>query len=148
MTSLDDEMKARITAEKARLSGERGEPEQQDFDDTKERTVDELRTILKRFRRAMATKEYPGTLRVEAPVRHGWIIASGTVEDYGDTVFHLFLLNTGAIYYLSGDPTPPFELTGKWHLGDSIPALEAKIPAGLARLMAEHDVEWPETQVL
>jgi hypothetical protein len=143
---IDEEMKARIAAAKKSMGGESSDSGQA-FDDEKVRSVDELRLILKKFRRAMGPAGSPGAVPAQGPPanRTGWIIASGKVEGYGDEVFHVFVLTSGPIYYLSGDPSPPVALTGKWFLGESIPALEAKIPAGVARIMAEHDLQWPET---
>jgi hypothetical protein len=143
---IDEEMKARIAAARRAARGESAEAEQS-FDDEKARSVKELRVILKKFRRAMGPAGSPGAVPAQGPPpnRTGWIIASGTVEGYGDEVFHVFLLTSGPIYYLSGDTTPPVPLTGKWFLGESIPELEAKIPAGIARIMAENDLQWPET---
>ena len=142
--TIDEEMKARIAAARnASTSGK--ETSEQEFDDEKIRNVEELRTILKKFRRAMGSAGNPGTIEAQV-LRSGWIVASGTVEGYGEEMFHIFLLTSGAVYYFSGDPTPPVEISGKWYLGDSIPSLEAKIPATVARIMAEHGLEWPETK--
>jgi hypothetical protein len=143
---IDEEMKARIAAAKKSSSGEASDSAQA-FDDEKVRSVDELRAILKKFRRAMGSAGSPGVLPAQGPPanRTGWIIASGKVKGYGDEIFHVFLLTSGPIYYLSGDATPPVALTGKWFLGESIPALEAKIPGTIAQIMAEHDLQWPET---
>lgn len=139
--AIDEEMPAKIAAAKERL----GAPGESDTpaSDEKLRTVDELRAILKKFRRAMGSIGNPGTIEAEVALRAGWIISSGTVEGQGDEVFHVFMLTNGAVFYFSGDPTPPIEFTGKWFLGDSIPALEAKIPDTVAKIMAEHGAEWP-----
>lgn len=141
MEEIDREMQARIEAEHRRLDGDESGVGTA-FDDEKIRSVEELRAILKKFRRAMGKAGYPGTMKAQNR-QTGWIIASGTVEGYGENVFHVFMLNSGPIYYFSGDPVPPIEFTGKWFLGDSIPTLEAKIPARVAELMARFDVEWP-----
>jgi hypothetical protein len=139
---IDEEMRAKVAAAKARLSAP-SEPEPASSGEERVREVDELRTILKKFRRAMGSAGNPGAIEAEAALRSGWIIASGTVEGQGDEVFHVFMLTNGAIFYFSGDTTPPIEFTGKWFLGDSIPALEAKIPDTVAQIMAEQGAEWP-----
>ncbi|MEX2551920.1 MAG: hypothetical protein WD627_02820 [Actinomycetota bacterium] len=139
--AIDEEMRAKIAAAKERL----GAPAGSDTPawNEKLRTVDELRAILKKFRRAMGSIGNPGTIEAEVALRAGWIISSGAVEGQGDEVFHVFMLTNGAIFYFSGDPSPPIEFTGKWFLGDSIPALEAKIPDTVAKIMAEHGAKWP-----
>lgn len=139
--AIDEEMRARIAAAKENLGAPAGSDTS--ASDEKLRTVDELRAILKKFRRAMGSIGNPGTIEAEVALRAGWIISSGTVEGQGDEVFHVFMLTNGAVFYFSGDPTPPIEFTGKWFLGDSIPALEAKIPDTVAKIMAEHGAEWP-----
>jgi len=143
MESIDEEMKARIEAARRSLAGEGDDGAT--FDDEKVRTVDELRAILKKFRRAMAAEGYPGTIMAQGKTTTGWIIASGEVEGFGKEIFHVFMLISGPIYYFSGDPFPPFEFTGKWILGDSIPVLESKIPANVAYIMAKYNVEWPKS---
>lgn len=103
----------------------------------------ELREILKKFRRAMGSVGNPGTLEAEVALRAGWIIASGPVEGYGDEVFHVFMLTNGALFYFSGEITVPIDFTGRWTLGDAIPALEAKIPDTVAALLAQNELDWP-----
>lgn len=109
---------------------------------------DELREILKKFRRAMGLIGNPGTLEAEVALRAGWVIASGTVEGYGDEVFHVFMLTNGALFYFSGELEGPVDFTGRWVLGDSIPALEAKIPDTVAGIMARHGADWPSSPQL
>lgn len=136
---IDEEMRAKLAAAKERLAA----PTESDPVDDKVRSTEELREILKKFRRAMGSVGNPGVIEAEVALRAGWIISSGTVEGQGDEIFHVFMLTNGAIFYFSGDPTPPIEFTGKWFLGDSIPALEAKIPDTVASIMAEHGADWP-----
>ncbi|HVL50394.1 MAG TPA: hypothetical protein VM754_02675, partial [Actinomycetota bacterium] len=107
---------------------------------------DELRQVFRRFRRLLGAAGNPGTIEIDGALRAGWIISSGTVEGHGDEVFHVVMLTNGALHYFSGEVTEePVELTAKWFLGDSIPALEAKIPDTLAGIMAAHDIDWEDS---
>jgi hypothetical protein len=146
---IDEEMREKIAAAKERLGAPPdSDPAPAAPPGEKVHGVDELRAILKKFRRAMGSAGNPGAIEAEGALRSGWIISSGAVEGYGDEVFHVFMLTNGAIFYFSGDPTPPIEFTGKWFLGDSIPALEAKIPDTVAQIMAEHGADWPVSSTL
>ncbi len=107
---------------------------------------DELRNVFRKFRRLMGAVGNPGTVEVAGALRAGWIISSGTVEGYGDELFHVVMLTNGALHYFSGELTgEPIELTGKWFLGDSIPALEAKMPDTIAEIVAAQNIDWDES---
>jgi len=107
---------------------------------------DELRQVFRKFRRLLGAAGNPGTIEIDGALRAGWIISSGTVEGQGDEVFHVVMLTNGALHYFSGELTEePVELTAKWFLGDSIPALEAKIPDTLAGILAAHDIDWEDS---
>lgn len=112
------------------------------------RSVEDLRYILKKFRRAMGGAGNPGCIGAEAALRAGWVISSGTVEGQGDEIFHVFMLTNGALFYFSGEIVEPIEFTGKWILGDSIPELEAKIPHTVAGILAQHGLDWPDSPQL
>jgi hypothetical protein len=109
---------------------------------------DELRRVFRKARRLLGAVGNPGTVDIKGAIRAGWIIASGTVEGYGNELFHVVMLTNGALHYFSGPLTgDPIELTSKWFLGDSIPSLEAKMPDTVAGILAAHDINWlePET---
>lgn len=144
--NLEDRMQAKVEAAKRRLAGDAaddqpaGEPSE-----TEVPSPDELRKVFRKFRRLMGSAGNPGTIEMEGAIRTGWIISSGTVEGYGDEVFHVVMLTNGALHYFSGPVGEgAIELTGKWFLGDSIPALEAKMPDGIAELLARSGVDWDE----
>lgn len=144
--NLEDRMQAKVDAAKRRLAGDAsdkqpgGEPSE-----TEVPSPDELRKVFRKFRRLMGSAGNPETREVEGAIRTGWIISSGTVEGYGDEVFHVVMLTNGALHYFSGPVgDEAIELTGKWFLGDSIPALEAKMPDGIAELLARSGIDWDE----
>lgn len=103
----------------------------------------ELREIFRKFRRLMGAAGNPGTIDCKG-LRAGWIIASGKVEGYGEEIFHVVMLTNGALHYFSGEIQEPVDLTDKWYLGDSIPALEAKMPDTIAGILEEHGISWHE----
>jgi hypothetical protein len=108
---------------------------------------DELRRVFRKARRLLGAVGNPGTVDIKGAIRAGWIIASGTVEGYGNELFHVVMLTNGALHYFSGPLTgDPIELTSKWFLGDSIPSLEAKMPDTVAGILAAHDINWMEPE--
>lgn len=108
---------------------------------------DELRQVFRKFRRLLGAVGNPGTVDIKGALRTGWIISSGRVDGYGDELFHVVMLTNGALHYFSGELTgEPIELTSKWFLGDSIPALEAKMPDTVAAIMAANNISWLETE--
>ncbi|MEX2588543.1 MAG: hypothetical protein WD602_11225 [Actinomycetota bacterium] len=106
---------------------------------------DQLRKLFRKFRRLMGDAGNPGTVQCKGVLRAGWIISSGKVEGHGDEVFYVVMLTNGALHYFSGEIEEPIELTSKWFLGDSIPALEAKMPAGIAEILAANDIDWDDS---
>lgn len=145
---LEDQMPARIEAAKRRIDAspdgtDPGPPEA----DAEAPDPDELRQVFRKFRRLMGAAGNPGTVDIKGALRAGWIISSGRVEGYGDELFHVVMLTNGALHYFSGELTgEPIELTSKWFLGDSIPALEAKMPGTVAGLLAANDISWIEKE--
>jgi len=143
--TIDQQMATRVEAAKQRIAAspdglDPGPPETDEVP-----SPDELRQVFRKFRRLMGARGNPGTIEIEGALRAGWVIASGTVEGYGDELFHVVMLTNGALHYFSGELTgEPAELTGKWFLGDSIPSLEAKMPDTIAGLVALHDIPWEE----
>lgn len=146
MATLDEQMPAKIEAARRRLEDN---PDAGPPDGPGENySPEELRVVFKKFRRLMGTNGNPGTIAIEGALRAGWVIASGTVEGYGDEVFHVIMLTNGALHYSSGELTgEALELTDKWFLGDSIPELEARIPDTLAHLAAREGIEWEDNPV-
>ncbi len=106
----------------------------------------EMRTVFRKARLLLGAAGNPNTVEIKGALRAGWIISSGTVEGYGDDLFHVVMLTNGALHYFSGPLTgDPIELTSKWFLGDSIPALEAKMPDTIAGILVKANIEWPES---
>lgn len=147
--SLEDQMQDRIDAAKRRIDASPdGVDPGPENPDTEPAPPDELRQVFRKFRRLLGAVGNPGVVDVKGALRTGWIIASGTVDGYGDELFHVVMLTNGALHYFSGPLTgDPIELTGKWFLGDSIPSLEAKMPDTVAGILAAHEISWlePET---
>jgi hypothetical protein len=143
---LEDRMQAKVDTAKRRLAGDAPETESGgEPSETEAPSPDELRQVFRKFRRLMGTAGNPETVDIEGALRTGWIISSGTVEGYGDEEFHVVMLTNGALHYFSGPVDDgPIELTAKWFLGDSIPALEAKMPDRLAELLAKSGIDWDE----
>jgi hypothetical protein len=56
---------------------------------------DELRRVFRKARRLLGAVGNPGTVDIKGAIRAGWIIASGTVEGYGDELFHVVMLTNG-----------------------------------------------------
>lgn len=140
---LEDQMQSKVDAAKRRLeaSNDPG-PESTPAEAP---SPDELRKVFRKFRRLMGAAGNPGTIPVEGALRAGWVISSGSVEGYGDELFHVLMLTNGALHYTSGPLTgDPVELTGKWFLGDSIPELEARMPDTVAALLASEGIDWDE----
>jgi hypothetical protein len=144
--SLEDQMPTKIDAAKRRLEASSGASDPGPESTPAEvPSPDELRKVFRRFRRLMGAAGNPGTIPIEGALRSGWVISSGTVEGYGDELFHVVMLTNGALHYTSGPPTgDTVELTGKWFLGDSIPELEAKMPDTVAALLASEGIDWDE----
>ncbi len=139
-------MQDKVIAARRRLeaSGEGRESEPAEADAVY--SPDELRKVFRKFRRLLGAVGNPGTVAVAGALRAGWIISSGIVEGYGDELFHVVMLTNGALHYFSGELTgEPIELTGKWFLGDSIPALEAKMPDTIAEILAAQNIDWDES---
>jgi hypothetical protein len=140
-------MQERIDAAKGRIEaspdGVDPGPENPDLEPA---PADELRQVFRKFRRLLGAVGNPGTVEIKGALRNGWIIASGTVEGYGDELFHVVMLTNGALHYFSGPLTgEPIELTSKWFLGDSIPSLEAKMPDTVAGILAANGIDWLES---
>ena len=145
--SLEDQMQAKVDAARRRIdaSPDGQDPGPDDSETLEVHSPDELRKVFRKFRRLIGAAGNPGTIELKGAVRTGWIIASGKVEGYGDELFHVVMLTNGALHYFSGELTgEPVELTSKWFLGDSIPALEAKMPDTVAGLLAQHNISWFE----
>lgn len=144
MASIDEGMQERIDEARSRLDGEHlpgsGFTHNPELDPPPE--PEEIRKVFRKFRRLLGERGNPGTVKCQGTLRAGWIISSGQVEGYGDEVFYVVMLTNGALHYFSGEIEEPIELTSKWFLGDSIPALEAKMAAGMAEILAAHDVDW------
>ncbi|MGQ0678582.1 MAG: hypothetical protein ACT4OM_02800 [Actinomycetota bacterium] len=138
---IDSQMRQKLAAAKAALGAATVPVGEQS---PVQKGPEELREILKKFRKVAGANGNPGTLAAQDALRAGWVIASGRVEGFGEEVFHVLMLTNGALFYTSGELTAPLEFTGKWILGDSIDELEALIPDTVARIMAENDLDWPE----
>ena len=139
-------MQAKVDAAKRRLAEDAAENETgAEPSETEVPSPDELRQVFRKFRRLMGTAGNPETVEIAGALRTGWIISSGTVEGYGDEVFHVVMLTNGALHYFSGPVGDgPIELTAKWFLGDSIPALEMQMPDRVAELLARSGIDWDE----
>lgn len=138
-------MQAKVEAAKLRLAEAAGGTDPGPAESAEVHSPEDLRQMFRKFRRLMGAVGNPDTVEIDGALRAGWIIASGTVEGYGDDVFHVVMLTNGALHYFSGEITEkPIDLTGKWFLGDSIPALEAKMPDRCASLLAAADISWDE----
>lgn len=147
MTNIEDRMPERVAIARKRLNEQdlagSGFTHDPDLDPPPD--PNELRKVFRKFRRLMGDKGNPGTVQCKGVLRAGWIISSGKVEGHGDEVFYVVMLTNGALHYFSGEIEEPIELTSKWFLGDSIPALEAKMPAGLAEILAANDMDWDDS---
>ncbi|HEU4866937.1 MAG TPA: hypothetical protein VFV09_04325 [Actinomycetota bacterium] len=146
---LEDRMQGKIDAAKRRIDaspdGRDPGPDEPVTEEAPD--PDELRQVFRKFRRLMGAVGNPSTVEIKGALRAGWIISSGKVEGYGDELFHVVMLTNGALHYFSGELTgDPIELTSKWFLGDSIPALEAKMPDTVAGIMAVNNISWLETE--
>jgi hypothetical protein len=141
MATLDELMQGKIDEARRRLQED---PDAGPADSPDEPySPDELREIFRKFRRLLGAKGNPGTVEVEGALRAGWIVASGKVEGYGEETFHVVMLTNGSLHYTSGELTgDAIDLTDKWYLGDSIPALEAKMPETMAWIMAAEGIDW------
>lgn len=137
-------MPAKIEAAKQRIAASPDGKDPGPPDGLEVYPPDELRTVFRRARLLLGKVGNPETVEIDGALRAGWIISSGTVEGYGDELFHVVMLTNGALHYFSGPLTgDPIELTSKWFLGDSIPALEAKMPDTVAGILAAANIEWP-----
>jgi hypothetical protein len=146
---LEDQMQDKIDAARRRIdaSPDGIDPGPDESEAPEVPDPDELRQVFRKFRRLIGVAGNPSTVEFKGALRTGWIISSGKVEGYGDELFHVVMLTNGALHYFSGELTgEPIELTGKWFLGDSIPALEAKMPDRVAGILAENNISWLETE--
>jgi hypothetical protein len=147
--TLEEQMQGKIDAARRRIeaSADGRDPGPDDSETQEVPDPDELRQVFRKFRRLIGAVGNPGTVEMKGAIRTGWIISSGKVEGYGDELFHVVMLTNGALHYFSGELTgEPIELTSKWFLGDSIPALEAKMPDTVAGILAENNISWLETE--
>lgn len=147
MTDIQEKMPERIATARKKLNDKdlpgSGFTHDPDLDPPPD--PDDIRKVFRKFRRLMGDKGNPGTVQCQKVLRAGWIISSGKVEGYGDEIFYVVMLTNGALHYFSGEIEEPILLTSKWFLGDSIPELEAKMPAGLAEILAANDIDWDDS---
>lgn len=147
--SLEEQIQDKVDAARRRIdaSADGQDPGPEESETQEAPDPDELRQVFRKFRRLIGAVGNPSTVEIKGALRAGWIISSGRVEGYGDELFHVVMLTNGALHYFSGELTgEPIELTSKWFLGDSIPALEAKMPDTVAGILAENKISWLETE--